>query len=53
MPKIEFYDEIDGLASFIIDGEEYSENGDSAVVPVAVLKRINYAGKRCFFYAVL
>lgn len=43
MSKIEFYDEIDGLASFIIDGEEYSENGESAVVPVAVLKRTDIA----------
>lgn len=39
MFKIDFYNEIDGLASFMIDGEEYSENGERAVVPISVLKR--------------
>lgn len=39
MSQVEFYDEVAGLASFVIEGEEYSEDGESAVVPVAVLKR--------------
>lgn len=39
MFKIEFWNDIEGLASFMIDGEEYSEDGERAVVPVAVLKK--------------
>lgn len=43
MSQVEFYDEVAGLASFVIEGEEYSEDGESAVVPVAVLKRTDIA----------
>lgn len=39
MFQVEFFNDVEGLASFVIEGEEYSENGESAVVPVAVLKR--------------
>lgn len=43
MSRVDFWNEVDGLASFVVEGEEYSEDGESAVVPVAVLKRINIA----------
>ena len=43
MSQVQFYDEVAGLASFVIEGEEYSEDGESAVVPVAVLKRTDIA----------
>ena len=43
MSQVEFYVEEAGLASFVIEGEEYSEDGESAVVPVAVLKRTDIA----------
>ena len=43
MSQVEFYDEVVGLASFVIEGENYSEDGESAVVPVAVLKRTDIA----------
>lgn len=43
MSQVEFSDEVAGLASFVIEGEEYSEDGESAVVPVAVLKRTDIA----------
>lgn len=39
MTKVDFENDIDGLASFIIDGEEFSEDGESATVPIAVLKK--------------
>lgn len=41
MSQVELYNEVDGLASFVIEGEDYSEDGEHAVVPVAVLKRAN------------
>ena len=28
MSQVEFYDEVAGLASFVIEGEEYSEDGE-------------------------
>lgn len=43
MVQDEFQDEVAGLASFVNEGEEYSEDGESAVVPVAVLKRTDMA----------
>lgn len=39
MFKIDFCNDVIGLASFMIDGEEYSEDGEKAVVPIAVLKK--------------
>ena len=39
MYQADFYNEVSGLAAFVIEGENYSEDGESAVVPVAVLKR--------------
>lgn len=43
MSQVELYNEVDGLASFVIEGEDYSEDGEHAFVPVAVLKRANIA----------
>ena len=43
MSKIDFWNDIEGLASFMIDGEEFSENGERAIVPVAVLKKTDIA----------
>lgn len=39
MVQVEFNKDVAGLASFVIEGEEYSEDGESAIVPAAVLKR--------------
>lgn len=39
MYQVKFYNDVEGLASFMIEGEEYSEDGEHAVVPVTVLKR--------------
>lgn len=43
MDKVDFENDIDGLASFMINGEEFSEDGESATVPVAVLKKTDIA----------
>ena len=43
MSKIDFWNDIEGLASFMIEGEEYSEDGEKAIVPVAVLKKTDIA----------
>ena len=39
MAQVEFNNDVDGMASFVVEGEEYSEDGESAIVPAAVLKR--------------
>lgn len=39
MDKVNFWNDVEGLATFEICGEQYSEDGESAVVPVSVLKR--------------
>lgn len=43
MVKVDFENDIDGLASFRVDGEEFSEDGESATVPAAVLKKTDIA----------
>ena len=43
MYQVEFYNEVLGLASFVIEGEEYSYDGESAVVPAVILKRTDLA----------
>ena len=40
MTKVEFWNELDGLASFVVEGVEYAEDGESAIVPIAVLKKL-------------
>lgn len=39
MFQIDFYNEEVGLAAFVIDGENYSEDGEHATVPAAILKK--------------
>lgn len=39
MFQIDFSNEVVGLAAFVIDGEDYSEDGEHAIVPAAILKK--------------
>lgn len=41
MEQVEFNNDVAGMASFVVEGEEYSEDGESAIVPAAVLKRVD------------
>ena len=36
MFQIDFSNEVVGLAAFVIDGEDYSEDGEHAIVPAAI-----------------
>ena len=40
MATVVYSNEEDGMCSFVIDGEEYIEDGERAIIPKAVLKQI-------------